>query len=50
MTLSFSTRRTYHAIAREPIARWLVSRHGLGYRGIALEGAQPTWVERALVG
>jgi predicted phosphodiesterase len=24
--------------------------HGLGYRGIALEGLQPTWVERALVG
>ncbi|HEU4734602.1 MAG TPA: metallophosphoesterase [Kofleriaceae bacterium] len=24
--------------------------HGLGYRGIALEGSQPTWVERALVG
>jgi len=24
--------------------------HGLGYRGIALEGTQPTWVERALVG
>ncbi|HEY0478803.1 MAG TPA: metallophosphoesterase [Kofleriaceae bacterium] len=24
--------------------------HGLGYRGIALAGAQPTWVERALVG
>lgn len=24
--------------------------HGLGYRGIALSGAQPTWVERALVG
>jgi 3',5'-cyclic AMP phosphodiesterase CpdA len=24
--------------------------HGLGYRGIALEDAQPTWVERALVG
>lgn len=24
--------------------------HGLGYRGIAIEGRQPTWVERALVG
>jgi predicted phosphodiesterase len=24
--------------------------HGLGYRGIAIEGSQPTWVERALVG
>jgi 3',5'-cyclic AMP phosphodiesterase CpdA len=24
--------------------------HGLGYRGIAMEGLQPTWVERALVG
>jgi len=24
--------------------------HGLGYRGIAMEGSQPTWVERALVG
>jgi predicted phosphodiesterase len=24
--------------------------HGLGYRGIALEDLQPTWVERALVG
>ena len=24
--------------------------HGLGYRGIALAGPQPTWVERALVG
>jgi 3',5'-cyclic AMP phosphodiesterase CpdA len=24
--------------------------HGLGYRGIAIEGLQPTWVERALVG
>lgn len=24
--------------------------HGLGYRGIAVAGAQPTWVERALVG
>ena len=24
--------------------------HGLGYRGIAMEGAQATWVERALVG
>ncbi|HEY0992019.1 MAG TPA: metallophosphoesterase [Kofleriaceae bacterium] len=24
--------------------------HGLGYRGIAMVGAQPTWVERALVG
>jgi len=24
--------------------------HGLGYRGIALEGAEATWVERALVG
>jgi predicted phosphodiesterase len=24
--------------------------HGLGYRGIALEGPQPTWLDRALVG
>jgi 3',5'-cyclic AMP phosphodiesterase CpdA len=24
--------------------------HGLGYRGIAMVGARPTWVERALVG
>jgi 3',5'-cyclic AMP phosphodiesterase CpdA len=24
--------------------------HGLGYRGIAVTGPQPTWVERALVG
>jgi 3',5'-cyclic AMP phosphodiesterase CpdA len=24
--------------------------HGLGYRGIAVEGQQPTWIERALVG
>jgi hypothetical protein len=24
--------------------------HGLGYRGIAVAGPQPTWVERALVG
>lgn len=24
--------------------------HGVGYRGIAVEGARPTWVERALVG
>jgi len=24
--------------------------HGLGYRGIAMEGAQPTWLDRALVG
>jgi 3',5'-cyclic AMP phosphodiesterase CpdA len=24
--------------------------HGLGYRGIAIEGMQPTWLDRALVG
>jgi hypothetical protein len=24
--------------------------HGLGYRGIVLEGGSPLWVDRALVG